>query len=174
MPGVQYAGVKSRTFAMGIDLSLFLVTSPLTLSVVAIILRSFWVVGAIALGFGYCFVGALRGQSFGMQILGLRIVSFSTGRQPNTAAALAQSIITLLPMVALFTLASALTPTRETISDGVAPLLVWLSLGALVLAALDHAFAFFDDTGRSLHERMTGLMVIETQDTSRSHRPVEI
>ncbi len=174
MSGVRGAGIKWRAAALTIDLGLFVITSPLTLGVVAVFLRPFWVVGAIALGFTYYFVAALSSQSVGMQLLGLRIVSAATGRPPHATAAAVQSICILLPLVALFILASAITPTRHTIDDGVSALYVWLSVGVLALAFIDHVFAIVDDNRRSLHDHLTGLAVVQAHDVRPAHHPIEI
>ncbi|MGI8925203.1 MAG: RDD family protein [Tepidiformaceae bacterium] len=153
------AGQLDRLASLAADVVLYVLACPVAVGAAALLLRPFWPLGAAAIFLGYLAFGRASGQTIGMHLMGIRLIDTRTGRSPSFGQALASAACCTLVTVSLFVLLQywfgALPATFALPALGV-------SVATLAAAAVNHLWALADVRGRTLHDRLTGLVVVET------------
>lgn len=161
------AGFGSRALALALDAGLFVLTAPFTLAIASLVLQSWWPLGALMLAVGYCWLSNSRGQSLGMQLAGVRVLSARTCRPVTPTRALLRSLFVLVPATGAVVLLNAAVPggassTGE--SPTAVPSAVLLLASAVVgLGLADIASGLLDSQRRSLHDRLLGTVVVDAR-----------
>lgn len=149
--------IGERLLAFGIDVAAFVVTAPFLLGFCAVVLRDYWAIGAVALVSGYAAGSwALCGRTLGMYLAGIAVVDERTGRRPSIPQAVMRTALTVPALVGATVLLNAmLIPGPDTLAD------VWLLLAgaATLMGLLSSAWALVD-SGRMLHDRLSGILTV--------------
>jgi hypothetical protein len=157
----------ARLMAFGIDVGAFVVAAPFLLDFCAVVLRDYWAFGAIALVTGYVAGSwALCSKTLGMYAAGITLVDERTGRSPSVAQAIMRAALTVPPLVgATVVLNAALVPGPAPLAEG------WLLLAAAatLMGLLSCAWALAD-SGRMLHDRLSGLVTVRGDAVERFRR----
>ncbi|MEX0783947.1 MAG: RDD family protein [Dehalococcoidia bacterium] len=155
-----YPGLGERALAFGIDVGAFVVTAPFLLGFCAVLLQDYWVVGAVAVVVGYVAGSwALCGKTIGMAFAGIELLDERTGRCPAIPQVAMRTALTVPPLV------GGAVVLNELLAPGAAPLAEgWLLLAAAaaLVGVLSSAWALLD-SGRMLHDRLSGLVTVRTE-----------
>lgn len=169
---LRVAGLGEHFSAAAIDVFVYVLAGPFVLTLCALLLRGLWPVGAVAVAQAYLALCWAEGRSPGMYATGTLLVDARRGCQPRFAAALMRASL-LVPLgAAAFLLADASLPQPQA-SFSSAPLVAWGSGVVLVLGLGSHLWALWDSSGRTLHDRLAGVVVVREERVrlARAWRP---
>lgn len=157
-------GLGERLMAFGIDVAGFVLAAPFVLGFCAVVLRDLWVFGAITVV--VCYVAgswALCSKTAGMYFAGIQLVDERTGRNPSLPQVGMRTMLTVPPMV------GATVVLNELVAPGPAPIAdVWLALAAAAaLMGVSSAAWGAVDSGRMLHDRLSGLVTVRSDSLAR-------
>jgi hypothetical protein len=157
--------IAERLLAFAVDVGAFIVSAPFLLGFCAVVLRDYWVVGAIAVvSFYVAGSWALCSRTLGMAVARIALVDERTGRCPSIPQAVMRTALTVPPLVGgAVLLNEAIAPGASSLGEG------WLLLAAAaaLMGVLSSLWAFVD-SGRMLHDRLCGVITVRRDAT---HQP---
>lgn len=142
----------------------YVAACPFVLTLFALLLRGMWPIGALAAAQAYLALSWAEGRSPGMFATGTRLVDWRKGCQPGLAGGLLRASM-LVPLgAAAFLLADASLPQPQA-SFSSHPLVLWGSIATLTLGAISYLWCLWDPSGRALHDRLAGVVVVRDERT---------
>jgi uncharacterized RDD family membrane protein YckC len=151
-------GLGARVLAFGADVGVFIVTAPFLLGFCAVILRDYWVAGAVAVLAAYLACSwALCSKTAGMAVAGIELVDERTAHAPSFLQAGLRAALTVPPLVGAAVVINELVTPGRAVPD--VPLA--LAVAATLMGFISVAWALFD-SGRMLHDRLAGLITIRS------------
>ena len=146
-----------RALALGIDALSFVVAAPFLLGVLAVVLREYWAVGAVALVAVYTIVAwAACGQTLGMAVAGVVLLDERTRRGPSLGQVCIRTALTLPPLVGAMVLLNDLFMPAHS---GLAAPAMRVAMSAAAMGVVSALWGVIDH-GRLLHDRLCGVVVV--------------
>lgn len=163
---LRVAGFGDHLSAAAIDVLVYVVACPFVLTLFALLLRGMWPIGALAAAQAYLALSWAEGRSPGMAVTGTRLVDSRNGCPPGLAGGLLRASM-LVPLgAAVFLLADASLPQPQA-SFSSHPLVLLGSIATLTLGAISYLWCLWDPSGRTLHDRLAGVVAVRDERTPR-------
>ncbi len=159
-------GLGARVLALGTDIGVFVLAAPFWLGFCAVVLRDYWVAGAIAVVAAYL-AGSwgLSGRTIGMSVAGIQLVDERTVHAPTYLQATVRTALTVPPLVGTVVLLNELVTSGRAVAD----IPLGLAVAATLMGVLSAAWALVD-SGRMLHDRLSGLITVRSESLEQLRR----
>lgn len=177
LPGLgAYAGFYRRLLSFVIDWTLclflpsilssfFLVATGLTGNIAVV--NILWVIFLGACVLGYFTYFSLQGQTPGMKVAGIHVVTIESGESPPFPRALIRGVYAVLFAGSLFILVNGgvgdLVP--EEISS-ITRTILFTATTLYAVIVFGHVWMIWDARRQTLHDKLSGTIVVTKQETS--------